>query len=90
LDNSQRVLFDANSQRWPSPLRLCCHFDDSEIQVGDLLPIGGSVLGPFAERSVALDAEENWIKQCWLPNGDDQGERVSQHNPTATPQPRGG
>lgn len=46
-----------------TPLHLCCQFDDSEIQVGNLLPIGGPVLGLFAKRSVALKGEEQWIDQ---------------------------
>ena len=32
----------------------------------DLLPVGGPVLGPFALRSQALDAERAWLEQHWL------------------------
>jgi hypothetical protein len=32
----------------------------------DLRPIGGPVLGPFARRSEALDAELAWLEVNWL------------------------
>jgi hypothetical protein len=28
--------------------------------------VGGPVLGPFALRSAALDAERAWLSACWL------------------------
>jgi len=35
----------------------------------DLAPVGGPVLGPFAQRSAALAAELNWLQSNWLPRG---------------------
>ena len=32
----------------------------------DLSPVGGPVLGPFAQRSQALDAERAWLERHWL------------------------
>lgn len=32
----------------------------------DLSPVGGSILGPFPNRSAALDAEREWLEQNWL------------------------
>ncbi len=32
----------------------------------DLRPVGGPVLGPFARRSQALDAEVAWLEAHWL------------------------
>ena len=32
----------------------------------DLSPVGGPLLGPFAIRSQALDAERAWLEQHWL------------------------
>jgi hypothetical protein len=32
----------------------------------DLSPVGGPVLGPFALRSAALDAERAWLSTYWL------------------------
>jgi hypothetical protein len=34
----------------------------------DLGPVGGPVLGPFAHRSTALEAEHAWLRQHWLPH----------------------
>jgi hypothetical protein len=38
----------------------------------DLAPVGGPRLGPFAQRSLALAAEEQWLLENWLmrPTGD--------------------
>jgi len=33
----------------------------------DLGPVNGPVLGPFASRSQALTAEEQWLAAYWLP-----------------------
>lgn len=33
----------------------------------DLSPVGGPVLGPFARRTEALDAERQWLEVHWLP-----------------------
>jgi hypothetical protein len=32
----------------------------------DLAPVGGPVLGPFARRSAALEAENAWLEAHWL------------------------
>jgi hypothetical protein len=32
----------------------------------DLAPVGGPVLGPFAQRSAALAAEQAWLARHWL------------------------
>ncbi|WP_164104199.1 hypothetical protein [Candidatus Laterigemmans baculatus] len=32
----------------------------------DLSPVNGPVLGPFACRSEALDAEVRWLEEHWL------------------------
>ena len=34
--------------------------------LADLGPVGGPVLGPFAHRSDALDAEQSWLEANWL------------------------
>ena len=35
----------------------------------DLAPVGGPLLGPFATRSAALDAERDWLERNWLSRG---------------------
>ncbi len=35
----------------------------------DLSPVGGPLLGPFANRSAALDAEREWLERNWLSRG---------------------
>jgi hypothetical protein len=32
----------------------------------DLSPVGGPMIGPFARRSLALDAEQSWLEEHWL------------------------
>jgi hypothetical protein len=32
----------------------------------DLSPLGGPRLGPFPQRSLALAAEQTWLKRNWL------------------------
>lgn len=32
----------------------------------DLTPVDGPVLGPFSDRSQALDAEITWLRENWL------------------------
>jgi hypothetical protein len=32
----------------------------------DLSPVGGPLLGPFPSRSLALDAEREWLEHNWL------------------------
>jgi hypothetical protein len=34
--------------------------------MADLAPVSGPVLGPFAARSQALDAERAWLEKHWL------------------------
>jgi hypothetical protein len=34
--------------------------------LADLAPVGGPVLGPFAQRSDALAAEVEWLERHWL------------------------
>ena len=36
----------------------------------DMSPVGGSVLGPFANRSEALAAELAWLEANWLVHND--------------------
>ena len=33
----------------------------------DLSPVAGPLLGPFPNRSAALDAERDWLEAHWLP-----------------------
>ncbi len=33
----------------------------------DMSPVNGPVLGPFAHRSEALEAEVQWLETHWLP-----------------------
>ncbi len=40
--------------------------DPSGHWLADLGPVGGPVLGPFAHRSDALDAERSWLETNWL------------------------
>ena len=40
--------------------------DPSGQWLADLGPVGGPVLGPFAHRSDALDAERAWLEANWL------------------------
>lgn len=35
----------------------------------DLSPVSGPILGPFANRSAALDAERDWLERNWLSRG---------------------
>jgi hypothetical protein len=34
--------------------------------IADLTPVAGPVLGPFALRSEALEAEQAWLAKNWL------------------------
>ena len=36
--------------------------------LADLSPVCGPCLGPFATRSLALDAERAWLEANWLTN----------------------
>jgi hypothetical protein len=40
--------------------------DEDGAWWADLLPLAGPRLGPFARRSQALEAEEEWLRQNWL------------------------
>jgi hypothetical protein len=35
--------------------------------MADLSPVAGPLLGPFPNRSAALDAERDWLEAYWLP-----------------------
>ena len=52
----------------PATIRRASHVEpDAERRWwADLRPIAGPVLGPFAVRSAALDAEVEWLKRNWL------------------------
>jgi hypothetical protein len=47
----------------------------------DLAPMQGPRLGPFARRSLALDAERAWLEAHWLPcrQNSDLQERNENH-----------
>jgi hypothetical protein len=38
--------------------------------IADLTPVSGPVLGPFVQRSQALQAEERWLEANWLIRSD--------------------
>lgn len=40
--------------------------DEQGRWVADLGPVGGPLLGPFARRSQALEAERRWLEENWL------------------------
>ena len=40
--------------------------DEHGEWLADLAPVGGPVLGPFRQRSQALEAERVWLEQHWL------------------------
>jgi hypothetical protein len=40
--------------------------DDQGRWLADLSPVHGPVLGPFAHRSEALQAERTWLERHWL------------------------
>jgi hypothetical protein len=44
------------------------HVEPTEVGLWttDLSPVGGPLLGPFAERSQALGAERKWLEENWL------------------------
>ena len=42
--------------------------DEKGCWFADLAPVSGPRLGPFAHRSDALDAEQQWLEIYWLPN----------------------
>ncbi len=41
--------------------------DEHGRWTADLSPVSGPVLGPFATRSLALEAELAWLEAHWLP-----------------------
>jgi hypothetical protein len=47
----------------------------------DLAPCGGLVLGPFAQRSQALAAEECWLIEHWLTEPADYSARMDLKSP---------
>jgi hypothetical protein len=42
--------------------------DDAGAWWADLMPVAGPTLGPFRQRSMALQAEERWLEEHWLSN----------------------
>ncbi len=40
--------------------------DDQGRWIADLGPVDGPLLGPFAHRSAALEAEVAWLQRHWL------------------------
>ena len=42
--------------------------NDAGQWMADLSPVSGPVLGPFAFRSEALEAERAWLDAHWLPS----------------------
>ena len=40
--------------------------DDEGNWLADLSPVNGPILGPFGQRSQALDAEQRWLERHWL------------------------
>lgn len=52
----------------PLSIRRASHVEPDEFGVwwADLSPLHGPKLGPFALRSEALNAEENWLEKHWL------------------------
>ena len=46
--------------------------DEQGQWFADLSPAGGPILGPFAIRSAALAAEQQWLEAHWLNNPDNR------------------
>jgi hypothetical protein len=40
--------------------------DEQGHWIADLSPVSGPVLGPFSQRSRALEAEQAWLEANWL------------------------
>jgi hypothetical protein len=40
--------------------------DEQGHWIADLRPVSGPVLGPFCQRSQALEAERAWLEANWL------------------------
>ena len=53
-------------------IRRASHVEPDELGrwIADMSPVQGPVLGPFASRSEALAAEQDWLEAHWLPTGD--------------------
>ena len=52
----------------PLTIRRASHVepDADGCWLADLSPVDGPMLGPFATRSTALDAEKHWLTTHWL------------------------
>jgi hypothetical protein len=52
----------------PSTIRRASRVEPTTAStwLADLAPVGGPVLGPFAKRSAALAAEQDWLERHWL------------------------
>ena len=52
-------------------IRRASHVEpEGQSWFADLSPMGGPRLGPFARRSQALEAEEDWLHRNWLESAD--------------------
>jgi hypothetical protein len=51
----------------------CVEPDDRGQWFADLAPCDGPRLGPFNQRSEALQAEERWLNEHWLSEAADPG-----------------
>lgn len=49
-------------------IRRASHVEPIEngLWTADLTPVNGPVLGPFENRTAALAAETNWLRDNWL------------------------
>ena len=56
------------SRLGPLAIRRGSHVEptDDGRWTADLSPVSGPVLGPFASRSAALEAERKWLERHWL------------------------
>lgn len=47
----------------------------------DLAPVGGPVLGPFCQRTQALQAEHAWLEMNWIGAGTETSPQVRRLEP---------
>ena len=71
LDGSIRCLYDeslALEQIGQLQIQRASHVEPDLARQwhADLSPVGGPMLGPFAHRSQALAAEQEWLEANWL------------------------
>ena len=62
------LAFDNNLSLGTVNIRRASHVEPTTEGrwTADLSPVGGPMLGPFALRSEALDAEQQWLLHHWL------------------------